>query len=114
MSVSLERLLEQLDDDVELLVDLIDCFLEDCPRSVEELERCLTRGEAESARRQAHNLKGALATFTDGPSHTVAEDLESALKRQDLEYARSTLPKLRACIAQVVQGLEQLRKAMVR
>lgn len=50
--------LEQMGGDEELMVELVELFLEDLPERLQEIEAALAAGDAEALSRAAHTLKG--------------------------------------------------------
>ncbi len=68
---------ERFDGAIELSVDLIELFLEDAPRRVQEMAECHNGGDAETLRRLAHTLKGSAASVSAMRIRAVAARLES-------------------------------------
>ncbi|MGE3317519.1 MAG: response regulator, partial [Planctomycetaceae bacterium] len=65
-----------VDGDRELLREIIDAFLEECPRLMGELESAIAHADVSALRRAAHTVKGGLRTFGAGMAIDIAERLE--------------------------------------
>ena len=71
--------------DEDLAREVIGEFLNDIPRQIEALKRCLGLADASSAWRQAHLLKGAAATVGGDALHALALEMENDGKAGKLE-----------------------------
>jgi HPt (histidine-containing phosphotransfer) domain-containing protein len=93
----LEELLSYADDgDPELLLDLIQMFLDDSPSKVAAVEQGLATGDFEKAERAAHSLKGSAGTLGARLVQDVCELLQVSTRRQQLETSRELAPRLAA------------------
>src|SRR6185436_17852187 len=72
VDISALRNLEQAQEEGEpdLIVEVIDLYLEQAPRQLIAMAAQLSQGDAVSLRRTAHSLKGSSATL--GAMHTAA------------------------------------------
>jgi HPt (histidine-containing phosphotransfer) domain-containing protein len=70
--------LAALDGNRDLLCELAKMFCEDSPLLLAELQVAVARGDAMSARRIAHSLRGLAATFYAQPTVEIAHYLELA------------------------------------
>jgi CheY-like chemotaxis protein/HPt (histidine-containing phosphotransfer) domain-containing protein len=98
-------LLARLMDDEDLARAVTEGFLEDIPKQIEALQDYLEAGDAASAERQAHTIKGASANVGAEALREIALAMETEGKAGDLEAVRELLPELRA-------RFERLREAM--
>jgi len=73
----LSELRVSVGDDPEFLAELIDDFLEDAPTQVAALREAVASGDATSARRAAHTLKGTSRTFGAGELASLCQDAET-------------------------------------
>ncbi len=71
-------------------------FLEDAPRQIEALQACFEKGDAESALRQAHSLKGAAANIGGEAMREAAWTIESRIRAGSLAEAASLMPQLKS------------------
>ena len=98
--------LRWVDGDHELLAELIEIFLEDCPRRLQELEQAVKEGNANGVRQAAHSLKGMVAGFGAGPAHGLAQEMENLGKAGDLPKTSDLLPTLLLDFARVMNHLK--------
>lgn len=72
----------QLQDEPDLIIEIIDLYLDDVPRRMAAMRSAATEEDALSIMRQAHNLKGSsgnvgaiqVAAICDALEHAVPED----------------------------------------
>lgn len=76
---------ESVGDDPAFLAELVGDFLADAPVQLQSLREALSRGDADSARRVAHTLKGNSRTFGAGKLASLCEEAEAAAQAGDLE-----------------------------
>lgn len=81
-----------VDGDRTLLAELIQIFLEDCPRQLHELEQGVTEGNAMMINQTAHSLKGMVACFSTRKAQELAAEMESLGKAGDLAKTSALLP----------------------
>jgi HPt (histidine-containing phosphotransfer) domain-containing protein len=101
-------LLERLGDDVELLQDLVTMFLEDYPRSVEEIETAVRAQDPAQLRRSAHFLVGTLSNFSAREAQAAAHALELRGNTADLADAEADLRALGRALARLEPVLRRL------
>jgi HPt (histidine-containing phosphotransfer) domain-containing protein len=87
-------LLKRLAGNQGLAERLVKEFLDDTPTQLCILRKQLEEGDAESARRQAHKLKGAAATLSAGALRDVAFQAELAATAGQLHKLAELLPTL--------------------
>ncbi len=68
----------------DFIVELIDTFLDDTPRQIQEMRRALPAGDTETFRRAAHSLKSNSATFGARHLSELARELEMLAKENQL------------------------------
>ncbi len=83
-------------------------FLHDTPNRIDVLEGHVARGDAELAGREAHGIKGAAANVSAEELRRVAEAMEEAGRRGDLDALAQDLPVLRAQMCAVTQAMRPL------
>mgnify|MGYP001181036242 CR=1 FL=1 len=98
--------LEHVGGDTELLRELIDVFLQDCPRMMEEAREALGAGDLLKLKRAAHSLKGAAGILGGKLVFEAALRLETIAHQGELSQAEPAWEALR-------QALEQLRHALM-
>jgi signal transduction histidine kinase/HPt (histidine-containing phosphotransfer) domain-containing protein/ActR/RegA family two-component response regulator len=89
-----EGMLDRLTNDEHLSHLVVDAFLDDIPRQIETLRRCLNESDANGVARQAHLLKGAAANVGGEALRAVAIDLEIAGNLGDLSSIAARMDEL--------------------
>jgi CheY-like chemotaxis protein/HPt (histidine-containing phosphotransfer) domain-containing protein len=78
-----EIALEQVEGDPALLRELVELFLDDCPKLLAEIDAAVVRRDGLTLERCAHRLKGAVGVFADRPAFEAAQRLELAGRTAD-------------------------------
>jgi two-component system, sensor histidine kinase and response regulator len=86
--------LEGLGNDTSLAQRLIDLFLKDSVRLLDEINHAIADGDADRLRRSAHTLKGAVSNFPAGAARDAVSRMETIGFDGDLEAARAVFPIL--------------------
>lgn len=86
-----KALMVRLNNDIELLMELIDYFLQSYPLQLQEIEAAIAGRDAETLRRIAHTLKGSLGNFGANKGYELAYQLERGGMEEDFSRARSIL-----------------------
>ena len=68
--------LARIDNDKELLVMLIDVFIKECPKYIQNLQSACDQQNLGALGDAAHNVKGASATIGFDACNKLAESLE--------------------------------------
>ncbi|MCR9244506.1 MAG: Hpt domain-containing protein [bacterium] len=90
-----EELLSFADDgDPELLVDLIQMFLEDGPSKVRSITEGLEEGDFEKVERAAHSLKGTSGNLGAKFLQDSCEAMQLASRNQEMENVRTLTPQI--------------------
>jgi two-component system sensor histidine kinase/response regulator len=96
------ELLARVAGDVELVQQLVDLFLADCPKLLAEVRGALARGDSTAVARAAHTLAGSAGSISAKAAFEAALELERSGRGGDLARARE------ACAA-LVREVERLR-----
>ena len=88
--------LEGLGKDSSLARRLIDLFLEDSTRLLDDVRRAIANRDADELRRAAHTLKGSVCNFPASVATNLAAHMERIGAEGDFEAAQELLPTLRA------------------
>jgi PAS domain S-box-containing protein len=99
-------LMSRVDGDLELLKDLVDLFLEDCPRLLDEIRVALDQKDAGTTERGAHSLKGSTGNLAAKLASEAALKLESVARAGDWVRAEDALRELES-------QLEHLKPALL-
>ena len=89
-----EAFLEGLGNDTALARRLVDLFMQDSTRLVDDIGRAIAARDAESLRRAAHTLKGFVSNFPAGTARETAARMEAIGLDGDFEAAEETFPAL--------------------
>ena len=93
-------------NDRDLLRTVVEAFLEESPKLMEETRRAVDEQDAAKLRLAAHTLKGSMRLFGDTPASVCAEALETMGRSGDLSRARATLVDLEEATGNLVPVLE--------
>lgn len=108
MSV-VEELLSFADDgDPELLLDLIQMFLDDGPSKVKAVVEGLAAGDFDQAERAAHSLKGSSGNLGARLLQNVCEEMQLTTRQHKLEESRRLAPQLQSKFAEAEVALRKL------
>lgn len=106
----IEELLSFSDDgDAELLLDLIQMFLDDGPTKVQSITEGLTAGDFEKMERAAHSLKGSSGNLGAKQLQDACEKMQLASRGHQLDDARQLAQDISAAFADADQALRTLR-----
>jgi HPt (histidine-containing phosphotransfer) domain-containing protein len=83
-------------DDREILVEIIEVYLEDLEHMMGEVRKSLDAGDSPGVELHAHSLKGAAANVGGQRVRAVAQGMERAGKAGNIDEARALLPALEA------------------
>lgn len=102
------RALAGVDDDLELLCELIELFLEDSPRLLTELGEAVASGDAEAVMRAAHTLKGSVSVLGAPVVTDLAGELEAQARNGDLSRADALHTAVVEAMARLAPHLENV------
>jgi two-component system, sensor histidine kinase and response regulator len=101
-------LLKAFDGDWNFLKEVVEVFLDDYPRLLDNLRRSFNEGDCDTFMRSAHSLKGMLKNFRAENAAEVAFDLEKKGKEADLSGVQADIESLAAQIAEVDNTLRNM------
>lgn len=108
MSVVEELLSFSDDGDPELLMDLIQMFLEDGPSKVASVQEGLAKGDFDQAERAAHSLKGSSGNLGAQLLQNVCEEMQLSTRNQRLDESRRLAKQLSERFLEAEVALRQL------
>lgn len=110
-----EGALSSMGDDPELFQDVASVLAVEAPRQLARLAAALAAGDAATARREAHTLKGTYGTVRALGAQGLAARLEAALAsgRADPAETRALYARLEAAGAAAVAALREFRPAPI-
>jgi PAS domain S-box-containing protein len=91
--------------DAEIIEIIAPAFLEHYTKEFDDLRSAIAAGDAATAMRHAHSLKGTLAAFGAEPARRCAGTMEALAKAGDLSTLDELLAELEAETAQLVAVL---------
>ncbi len=103
--------LEHVGGDLELLRELIDVFLQECPRMMEEARDALRTADILKLKRAAHSIKGAAGILGGKMVFETALRLETIARQGDLSQAEPAWKALRQAVEQLQDALTESRQA---
>ena len=86
--------LEALGNDLNLAQRLIDLFLQDSGRLLDDISRAIADRDADALRRAAHTLKGSVSNFPAGAARDTAARMETIGFDGDFDAAQEVFPIL--------------------
>jgi two-component system sensor histidine kinase/response regulator len=103
-----ELLLQAFDGDWDFLKEVVEVFLSDYPRLVDDLRRALKEGDSDLLMRSAHSLKGMLKNFQAEDAAEIALELEGMGKVQKYNGVQAGIEKLADQISQLDNMLRRI------
>ena len=94
--------------DEELLREIAALFLDDYPRTLEDLRTAIAAGVACDIEHHAHSLKGSVANFGAPEAVAAALSLEQQGRNQTIDDSPSGLQRLESALSALKPELESL------
>lgn len=108
MSVVEELLSFSDDGDPELVMDLIQMFLDDGPAKVQAVTEGLATADFDKAERAAHSLKGSSGNLGAKLLQNACEEMQLATRYHKLDESRRLAPMLGQRFAEAEVALRKL------
>ncbi len=99
------ELFERFEGNVELIAEVLRVFRQESPSRLQALRAAVAQADCVSLARGAHCLKGALATMAAGPSHEIAEEIETLANSGRLEEVSELITRLERELVHVEAAL---------
>jgi HPt (histidine-containing phosphotransfer) domain-containing protein len=109
-AVDRDALIELLDGNPDLIITIIDSFLDDCPGYMDAIRTAVENEDAEALKREAHGLKGAAGSLRAEPASEAALVLEEIGHSGDFSEAEPALEALEHEIERLKDALHALRE----
>ena len=93
----------------DFMDELIDTFLEDSPKLIEEMKTALSANNADTFRRAAHSMKSNAATFGASQLSALSKELETLGKENKLNETGDMLKVLEEAFVSVRDELRDLK-----
>lgn len=107
--LDLDKLLERMEDDRELIREIFDVFVEEVPSRRGKFEKALAASDASTMVLLAHSLKGASGTLHAEPLRQACYELEHAARAGDLEKVQSLTPEVLDLLERTSLRMVELR-----
>jgi HPt (histidine-containing phosphotransfer) domain-containing protein len=98
-------ILERFEGDTDLLREVVQLFLAECPRRMADLRQALAQGDADALQCAAHSLKGSAGNFNAEAVVAAAGRLEMMGRLGDLTGARDACAVLEQEITRLTGAL---------
>jgi CheY-like chemotaxis protein len=105
-----ELLLKAFDGDFGFMEEVVEVFLSDYPRLLDDIRRAVRDLDGDLLIRSAHSLKGMLRNFRADAAAEIAYDIEKRGKESDFDHMQAKLASLNDQIAQVDKHLRRMIK----
>jgi len=102
--------LERTGGDPEFLKELVELFLDECPKMMGNIQASLARRDAPALQRAAHTLKGSVGNFCATPAFEAAYRLEQMGRQGDLSEGEAAWAVLEREVERLSAQLESLRE----
>ncbi|MFH0960533.1 MAG: Hpt domain-containing protein [Pseudomonadota bacterium] len=89
--INRETLMERVGDSPELLLELIDLFMEIGPGMLDDIKDSIRRGSAEDLQRSAHTFKGSVGNFAAQNVFQAALTLETMGRNMEISGAQDAV-----------------------
>ncbi len=108
-AVNIEELKEIMDNDMELIQDCFNDFMEEWPGQYVDIKGAILKKNAKKLDESAHKLKGTLRYLAAEAAATAAWELESAGKDNDLDGADEKLQTLKTQCQKLIAYIEDFK-----
>jgi len=106
--LDVQALLARLDGDADLLAEMVELFITDCPARLRAIREAIARGDSRSLESAAHALKGSVGNFLAKEAQQAAWKLEVLGRQADLSRAEEAYQALEAEIQRLNPVLEKI------
>ncbi|WP_306604538.1 Hpt domain-containing protein [Azonexus sp.] len=101
-------IMERLGDDEEIFSMMVAMFLDDVDNNCAALQAAVQATDAVQLQREAHTIKGLLATFSDDAGADLAFALEKQARAGEVAAGAAQVPALIARVQDVAGVLRRL------
>ncbi len=106
---ALDGLLAMVGDDPEFVDELVDAYLDDAPRLVEQIRTAISSGVAADVVRPAHTLKGSSASIGAREVEGVSRTIEERSRAEVMDGLGALADDLDAAVRRLVDVLDAAR-----
>jgi HPt (histidine-containing phosphotransfer) domain-containing protein len=105
------RFLKRLGGDEKLLSEVLEIFLSETPKRMQELGRAILGRESEAVERIAHTLKGEVGYLGISEASEHARELETLGRTKDLEHAPRVFAAFESEISSILNSMRSAKAA---
>ncbi|MCX6245232.1 MAG: Hpt domain-containing protein [Bacteroidetes bacterium] len=95
--------------DKEVVIEIIDLFLETYKPLLNKLQKAISAGDPENVIMHAHSIKGLAGTFTAPAPHVIAASLEEKAHNRKMSEIPALYSELKPLIEEMAADLEDIR-----
>ncbi len=103
------ELLDKVFGDVDLLIEIVDMFLELSPNMLNDIDHAIKARDAKGLSETAHTFKGSIGNFEQGYAFEAALELEKMGKSCELDKSSEAFKKLKQEVAVLEEALKSLK-----
>lgn len=104
-----QNILERLGGDEEIYTMMLDMYLQEVGANCASLAAAIASGQTADIRREAHTIKGLLATFSDDSGAAAAYVVEQQAKAGDMNGLAAAAARLETRMREVAAVLAAAR-----
>lgn len=108
--LDLDEVMERVQNDKELLIELIEIFLEDCPGKIKGLREAARSNNRQQVADIAHSLKGSSGNLAAKRIATLFLQIEQKGKNDDMTNIPQILDEIEGHLKDLKSYLEHLRE----
>jgi HPt (histidine-containing phosphotransfer) domain-containing protein len=108
--IDLKEALERVQDDRELLLELFEIFLGDCPKKLEIIRQAAEKKDLNQLKDAAHSLKGASGNFSAKRIYNSFLSVEQISKAGELQNIPNVLSTINEQMAELREYVQKLKK----
>ena len=108
-AVDIEKVMENVEGDIELLMDIFETFLTEAPEQLSQFENAVKTNDPENAGRHAHTLKGIAWGVGADRLRTLCMIAEKAGKSGNLEHVKERLSEIEYEFNSVLSEIKNYR-----
>ncbi len=108
-----KKLMERVGDSPELLIELIELFLELGPGMLKSIQESVEQGSPDDLQRSAHSLKGSVGNFAAEDTFEASLLLETMGRNKNLTGAQDALTVLQNELSRLSNELTLIKSELV-
>jgi PAS domain S-box-containing protein len=108
--MDLQQVINEKGGDSELVRELAELFVDECPRMLQAIQEALRDGDVDELARSAHFMRGSLENFTRGSASSALQAIEASCQQEDLSKAREAFDHLEEHLGQITPALRMFAR----